>query len=482
MTSPAPESTAPLLEGRYQLSECVGAGGMATVYRAHDIALGRTVAVKMMRTGLEAGGVRSARSESAALASLNHPGLVTLYDARFAAEGPEYLVMEYVEGPTLSERIRRGPLPPEDVADLGAELAEALHAVHAAGVVHRDVKPSNVLLAPSGRPGRAYRAKLADFGIAYLLGQERLTSPGVVIGTLSYLAPEQLRGAAPTPAADIYALGLVLLEALTGSRAFPSLAPHESLAARHALTVEIPDTLPAGWARLLRRMTADDPAARPSATEVALEARAIAAPGPETARTLPTRQLAADPIEHVPATLPLPHTTPISAPPPAKRPPRRRARRTAAVLALAAAAAAVGAAFTIEGLAPTQAPAVTEPSVVPEDSRVVPPGTAQDGEGSDPAPSTGTNQTDNGGEEQASDPVTAVPPASGNGGAAGQTAQDKAGQAQQKAAERAADAQQKAEEKAQEAQQKAAEQARKDAEKRAEETGNDDDAEEAGGE
>jgi len=444
------ESTAPLLEGRYQLSECVGAGGMATVYRAHDTALGRTVAVKMMRTGLEAAGARSARSESIALASLSHPGLVTLFDARFSPGGPEYLVMEYVDGPTLSDRMRRGPLPAADVAELGAELAEALHAVHSAGVVHRDVKPSNVLLAPSGTPGRVYRAKLADFGIAYLLGEARLTSPGVVIGTLSYLAPEQLRGAEPSPAADIYSLGLVLLEALTGERAFPASAPNEALAARHALTVELPDTLPSGWAALLRRMTADDPAARPSAIEVALEARAIAPPRATATATAtatqPTLPMPAD--ETTPAaTRVLPHTAPLAAPAVAARPPRRR--RLAAGLALAAAAVAVGGAFALDAFTPTAAPVVTEESVEPEAPAVVPPAPADDG-ATDPADSgsgTGSETVQNG----------------------PQGGPDEAAKAAEEERKRAEEAQKKAEE----AQKKADEQARKDAEeaqKKAEET------------
>lgn len=431
------ESTAPLLEGRYQLSECVGAGGMATVYRAHDTALGRTVAVKMMRTGLEAAGARSARSESIALASLSHPGLVTLFDARFSPGRPEYLVMEYVDGPTLSDRMRRGPLPAADVAELGAELAEALHAVHSAGVVHRDVKPSNVLLAPSGTPGRVYRAKLADFGIAYLLGEARLTSPGVVIGTLSYLAPEQLRGAEPSPAADIYSLGLVLLEALTGERAFPASAPNEALAARHALTVELPDALPSGWAALLRRMTADDPAARPSAIEVALEARAIAPPRATATATQPTLPMPAD--ETTPAaTSVLPHTAPLAAPAVAARPPRRR--RLAAGLALAAAAVAVGGAFALDAFTPTAAPVVTEESVEPEAPAVVPPAPADD-DATEPAHSgsgTGSETVQNG----------------------PQGGPDEAAKAAEEAQKRAEEAQKRAEE----AQKKADEQARKDAE------------------
>jgi serine/threonine protein kinase len=130
--------------------------------------------------------------------------------------------MERIDGPSLSARLAEGPMTDAEVTRIAGELADALSAVHAAGIVHRDVKPSNILLAPSTAPTRPPRAKLADFGIAHLLGSDRITQPGSLIGTAAYLAPEVALGNAPRPASDVYALGLVLLEALTGTRAFPS--------------------------------------------------------------------------------------------------------------------------------------------------------------------------------------------------------------------------------------------------------------------
>src|SRR5690606_7600137 len=207
--------TGEILGGRYRLVACIGEGGMSRVYRAEDLTLQRRVAVKVMRGPAEgAAALRRVRSETSLLASLTHPSLVTLYDAHISTHAPSFLVMEYVEGATLRERLDAGPLPADVVAAVAMDLAEALHAVNDYGVVHRDVKPSNILLARSPLPDRPFRAKLTDFGIACLVDATRITTPGTVIGTAAYLAPEQVRGEPPTGAADIYSLGLVLLEAL----------------------------------------------------------------------------------------------------------------------------------------------------------------------------------------------------------------------------------------------------------------------------
>ena len=270
MTEANADRTAPLLDGRYRLGDCVGEGGMARVYRAEDVLLGRTVAIKMIRPGIDGASSERARSEMTVLASLNHPSLVTLFDASLVPGQPEYLAMEFVDGPTLSARLASGgALPPDIVGHLGSELAEALHVVHKAGVVHRDIKPSNVLLSPAQLPGARPRAKLADFGIAYLLDTSRITSPGLVIGTVAYLAPEQLRGDPPTPAADVYSLGLVLLEALTGQRAHPQGGGMAAAVARLETEPEIPASLGQPWVDLLTRMLHRDPSQRPTAAEVA---------------------------------------------------------------------------------------------------------------------------------------------------------------------------------------------------------------------
>lgn len=270
-----------LLEGRYRIDEFVGAGGMASVFRATDEALGRTVAIKLFTPGTAGRGDEARQvSETRFLASLSHHALVTLFDAHLPERGHAFLVMEFIDGGTLDSRLLGGALHDEDAAALARELGEALHVVHAAGIIHRDVKPSNILLRPTLTPESPLRPTLADFGIAYLVDTTRLTAPGTAIGTAAYLAPEQVRGAAPTTASDIYALGLVLIEALTGRRAFAQQTPVEAIAARLSMQPEIPHTVGHGWRSLLTAMTSREPEGRPTALEVATRARSLdAAPG-----------------------------------------------------------------------------------------------------------------------------------------------------------------------------------------------------------
>ena len=258
----------PLLGGRYRLESRVGSGGMGVVYRATDETLGRTVAIKLFRDS-EAADLGRKTSETRLLAALNHPSLVTLYDARIDGDGDAYLVMEYVDGPTLRTRIADGPVSPVDAARMARDLGEALHVVHSAGVVHRDIKPANVLLRRSLTPGEEFTATLADFGIAHLVGSSRLTTPGTLLGTAAYLSPEQVRGSEPAPPSDIYSLGLVLLEALTGERVFGQSVVHEAALARLTQDPDIPGSLGYGWKSLLTGMTARDPQERPTALEVA---------------------------------------------------------------------------------------------------------------------------------------------------------------------------------------------------------------------
>ena len=254
--------------GRYRLQELVGIGGMSRVFRATDELLGRTVAVKLFPA---AAGNHTDRArldaETRLLASLSHPSLLTLYDADAFADGSGFLAMEYVDGGTLGDLLEKGPLAPREVAHVAVDLGDALAAVHAAGVIHRDIKPPNVLMRTSH--GRRFQATLADFGIAYLMDSARLTTPGMAVGTAAYFSPEQARGAQPTPASDIYALGLVLIESLTGRRAFPQSTPIEAAIARLHTPPEVPAGFGYGWRSLLTAMTATDPADRPSAAEVA---------------------------------------------------------------------------------------------------------------------------------------------------------------------------------------------------------------------
>ncbi|MEV7875652.1 protein kinase [Microbacterium sp. NPDC089188] len=279
--SHAPDLTMPhagdILGGRYVLAERIGAGGMGRVFRARDEVLRRDVAVKIFFTDRtdEAESLRR-MAEARALAALDHPALVTLYDARLDTDDHVYLVMELINGPSLQRRIEQGVLAPAEVAGIMADLAAALAVVHEAGIVHRDVKPSNVLLRPLRGSDRAVEAVLADFGVAHLMDATRLTTPGTVIGTAAYLAPEQVRGEAPQPAADVYALGLLAIEALTRLHPFGGGSVQETLLARLARQPDVPSTLGYEWRSLLSAMTAHDPSARPRASAVAERAAALA--------------------------------------------------------------------------------------------------------------------------------------------------------------------------------------------------------------
>jgi len=287
--------TGTIVGGRYEIGELLGTGGMASVYRAVDRSLGREVAVKLFSaSGVDSASLQRESSEIRLLASLNHHALVTLFDANVDEGSRAFLVMELVEGRTLGERIAVGPVAEADAAHLLVDLAEALHVVHERGIVHRDIKPANILLSASASPSREFRAKLSDFGIAYLVDSTRLTTPGTVVGTAAYISPEQARGTPPGPAGDVYSLGLVVLEALTAVRAFPG-SMVESISARLVNDPAIPAALGPDWVSLLERMTAREPARRPSSLEVAELARALerslhgrpAAAAPADAATAP---------------------------------------------------------------------------------------------------------------------------------------------------------------------------------------------------
>lgn len=268
---PEPAQPGDVLDGRYRLVERIGQGGMGAVWKASDDALGRTVAVKIFAPGTARDDDAARRdSEKRLLASVNHPSLVTLFDAHLEDDGRPYLVMEYIDGGTLADLISAGPISRRDAASVAAELGEGLHVVHGAGIVHRDIKPANILLRPPLTAGHTFRAVLADFGIAYLLDTARVTAPGTAIGTAAYISPEQVRGHAPTTASDIYSLGLVLLESLSGKPAFPHQTPVEAISVRLTTPPEIPGDWGSGWQSLLRAMTEIDPLRRPTALEVSV--------------------------------------------------------------------------------------------------------------------------------------------------------------------------------------------------------------------
>jgi serine/threonine protein kinase len=253
-----------VLDDRYELDEVIGRGGMADVYRATDRLLLRPVAIKVLRELADGPQRERFIAEARTLASLNHFGLVTLLDAGILQDRP-YLVMQLATGPTLSACIAEGPLDADRVRAIGRQLAEALAYAHGEGVVHRDIKPSNVLMSGDDQ------VLLADFGIATLVDAvEHHTRTGDTIGSPAYLAPEQVAQEPVGPAADVYSLGLVLLEALTSVRAYSGVPIEAAMARLHAGPA-LPTHLEAPWCSLIARMTQRDPGLRPTAAEVAAE-------------------------------------------------------------------------------------------------------------------------------------------------------------------------------------------------------------------
>lgn len=266
-----------LLSGRYRVEELIGRGSQSTVYRAHDELLQRKVAVKVFRD--DADDPERARQqglEVRILAGMSHHALVTLFDAGADLSDPtarlSYLVMELVRGPDLRHRSAQGPLSTAHMAVIGHDLADGLSYMHHHGIVHRDIKPANILLVDYSNEDRRPRAKLSDFGVAILQRESAAGDEGGTSGTPAYLSPEQASGEPAGPPSDIYSLGLVLLEGLTGKMAYPG-APIQSAVARLLGDPDIPAELAPMWVALLSSMLARDPAKRPAAREVALALR-----------------------------------------------------------------------------------------------------------------------------------------------------------------------------------------------------------------
>jgi serine/threonine protein kinase len=248
-----------LIDERHEIEHLLGRGGMAEVFRARDTTTGRSVAIKVLRTVDPQSTIRF-RGEIEVLSRLDHPGLVRLVGAG-AHDGVPYLVLDLVDGPSLADVLNSGPLGVERSISIGGQLADALAHAHGLGVVHRDLKPANIIFDTEPTTVR-----LADFGIARFADTTRITSAGQCIGTAAYLAPEQLEGEVG-PAADIYALGLVVLECLTGTRCYPGTAAETTMARLHH-PPDVPADLPAWLRHTLRAMTARDPRGRPPAHAV----------------------------------------------------------------------------------------------------------------------------------------------------------------------------------------------------------------------
>ncbi|GID28762.1 serine/threonine-protein kinase [Paractinoplanes brasiliensis] len=307
------------LAGRYRVGEVLGHGGNATVRYGFDTVLKRPVAIKMF-DGSAAEVLREARTA----AGLSHPNIAQVYDYGEIVEGDErtpYLVMEFVGGETLADRLARtGALRWRRVAEIGAQTAGALAAAHAQSLVHRDVHPRNIMLTPDG-------VKVLDFGIAAVAGQHGIDAGGALWGSPAYLAPEQLRGEPSFPAGDVYALGLLLFESLTGSRAWPGETIGAILATRHGRPApRLPRlaALPRELVRLYEACTADDPTGRPTAAEVSETLRRVGYTAPLSRPATPIRTVLS------------PHT--VAAASPATR---RRSRRRTAVLGSAAVVTAI---------------------------------------------------------------------------------------------------------------------------------------------
>jgi serine/threonine protein kinase len=248
-----------VLGGRYRLVRLLGRGGMSDVYEALDETSGNRVAIKIVRSS-DPEFARRLVQEARTLESFEHPGLIRLLDVGELGD-QAFLVMELIEGQTLSDRLRAGALSSRETADLGARLANALAYVHERGVVHRDVKPSNILLSANGD------AWLGDFGIAKLHEATTMTATGATMGTVSYMAPEQLEDNEVGPPADTWSLGIILLECLTGRRVYEG-TPSEVLARRLAGPVLLPAALPVPWKLVLTGMLTLRPDQRLKDSEV----------------------------------------------------------------------------------------------------------------------------------------------------------------------------------------------------------------------
>ncbi len=253
---------------RYAPSELIGRGGMADVFRARDLELDREVAIKSLRDVSDVDSARFA-CEAELLSRLQHPAIVQLLDSG-VDDGRPWLALELVEGRTMSRVLMQDSPEPSTLAEIAIQVADALAHAHDHGIVHRDVKPSNVLVTDDGQ------AKLTDFGVARVAeASASLTLTGHTIGTAAYLSPEQVRGEMVSGASDVYALGLVLLEALTGERAYGG-PPVEAALARLSRAPLIPTSLPTGWSSLIASMTQFAPSDRPSAHDVGERLRALA--------------------------------------------------------------------------------------------------------------------------------------------------------------------------------------------------------------
>jgi len=249
-----------LLAGRYGLDRPIGAGGFSEVWRATDTVLARLVAVKLLHPGCaqQPEALARFRAEAQRAAALWHQNIAHIYDYDEPADGLQpFLVMELVDGPSLAGVLAGGPLSAAWTMDIVAQAAAGLQAAHAAGLIHRDIKPGNLLLASSGT------VKITDFGISHAIGSVPVTVTGVVMGTAEYLAPERIAGAQAGPASDLYALGVVAYECLAGIPPFTGKPLDVACAHRDRVVPPLPPSVPVSVSALVMQLVAKDPAWRP---------------------------------------------------------------------------------------------------------------------------------------------------------------------------------------------------------------------------
>ncbi|MEV4620242.1 protein kinase [Asanoa sp. NPDC049573] len=436
-----------VLDGRYRLDDRLGAGGMSVVWRAHDLVLQRQVAVKVLATrhAVSVAARQRIRAEARAAARLWHPNVTGVFDYGETVDDDglkvPYVVMELLPGRTLAQRLDDGPLPTRVALRILSEVAAALAAAHAQDLVHRDVKPSNVMLTPSG-------AKVVDFGIAAVVGRDELEADGLLLGTPAYLAPERLTLGQVSPASDIYALGLLIYRALTNR--LPWLADTTTQMLDAHVYVE-PEPLPpladipAEVNAICDRCLAKEPADRPGAAEVAAvlaNAAGIVPPPQDDDPALAGLVAAMDATTQAAAAVPLAADVVDGARPKADPelttevvkavPVRGGDRRRRALLGAAGAvlvAGAVVAALVVPGDEPGGVAGATgsvTPSVTSSAPKPTPPTSASVGE---PVPSAtaavGNDGTGRGGQVPGNAPEATRGPATGTGtGTGGDSAGD----------------------------------------------------------
>jgi serine/threonine protein kinase len=377
---------ATVISGRYQLGDRLGSGGMSTVYKAVDRVLERTVAVKVLAEHLsdDEKFVARFRREALAVAKLIHPNIVQVYDTG-VDDGRHYIVMEYVEGRSGAQLLQtRGRLGAEAAVEIGVQSCAGLEYAHRQGIIHRDVKPGNLMVigGPAGRRGAPaspqdpptgeMTVKLTDFGIARAAEQTRLTQVGSVVGTAAYLAPEQARGEEATPASDVYALGVVIYQLLTGrlpweGTTLAELAirrENERPLAPSSYDPEVPETLSTAVLRSLesdptqRYTTARELATalraglggtEPPLADSEAATRAMTETPTEATRRIPVEEPVTAPTRRAPAPRPAPRPRPAPAPPAAapKRSAASSARRIIGLVLVIAILAAIIAAIVL---------------------------------------------------------------------------------------------------------------------------------------